>query len=239
MFSLLYGNWQAFFTHLSQATGTYAYGHPLFAHAVFFTVFFALFIIDVSFFCFGYLFEIPGKSTVKSVDPTFFGWLVALLCYHPFSINVTGLYFGERMPDRIFTFQSAWLVYGSMVAVLLSYSIYVWATVALGPRGSNLTNRGIVDWGPYRFVRHPAYMFKCLAWILTGIPYAFAIGPVALGGLSFTGLQVVNATIAVHMVAATVLYYIRALTEERHLINDPDYQAYCQKVRWRYIPGVH
>jgi protein-S-isoprenylcysteine O-methyltransferase Ste14 len=36
----------------------------------------------------------------------------------------------------------------------------------------------------------------------------------------------------------SLIYYLRAVTEERHLMNDPDYQAYCRKVRYRFIPGL-
>jgi protein-S-isoprenylcysteine O-methyltransferase Ste14 len=34
------------------------------------------------------------------------------------------------------------------------------------------------------------------------------------------------------------IYFLRAITEERHLSNDPEYVAYAQKVRYRFIPGV-
>jgi protein-S-isoprenylcysteine O-methyltransferase Ste14 len=36
----------------------------------------------------------------------------------------------------------------------------------------------------------------------------------------------------------SVIYFFRSITEERHLIKDPDYQAYCKKVRWRFIPYI-
>jgi protein-S-isoprenylcysteine O-methyltransferase Ste14 len=34
------------------------------------------------------------------------------------------------------------------------------------------------------------------------------------------------------------IYVLRALTEERHLGSDPDYQAYRSRVRWRFVPGL-
>jgi protein-S-isoprenylcysteine O-methyltransferase Ste14 len=36
----------------------------------------------------------------------------------------------------------------------------------------------------------------------------------------------------------SLLYFLRAITEERHLGNDPDYREYCKKVRYRFVPGV-
>jgi len=35
-----------------------------------------------------------------------------------------------------------------------------------------------------------------------------------------------------------MIYTVRALTEERHLMKDPEYRAYCKKVKYRFIPGV-
>jgi protein-S-isoprenylcysteine O-methyltransferase Ste14 len=34
------------------------------------------------------------------------------------------------------------------------------------------------------------------------------------------------------------IYFLRAVTEERHLSSDPDYLAYCKRVPYRFIPGV-
>ena len=36
----------------------------------------------------------------------------------------------------------------------------------------------------------------------------------------------------------TFIYYMRAMTEERHLSLDPDYREYCKKVKYRFIPKV-
>ena len=34
------------------------------------------------------------------------------------------------------------------------------------------------------------------------------------------------------------IYYLRAITEERHLIKDPEYQEYAKKVKHRFIPKI-
>ena len=45
-----------------------------------------IFFVDTAFFAFGYLFEASWlKNKVRSVDTSFFGWLVALACYPPFT----------------------------------------------------------------------------------------------------------------------------------------------------------
>ena len=54
--------------------------------------------------------------------------------------------------------------------MLLCIGIYVWASLALGWRASNLTNRGIVTTGPYRWLRHPAYAAKNVSWWIGATP---------------------------------------------------------------------
>ena len=45
-----------------------------------------VFLIDTSWFCFGYTFEAGFlKNKVRSVEPTIFGWAVAIICYPPFN----------------------------------------------------------------------------------------------------------------------------------------------------------
>src|SRR3989344_2662292 len=59
-----------------------------------------MFMIDTAFFTFGYLIEHKRLGNmVKSVEPTLFGWLIALACYPPFN-SVTGGYLGGYSNDR-------------------------------------------------------------------------------------------------------------------------------------------
>lgn len=179
-----------------------------------------IFLIDTGFFAFGYLFEATWlRNKVRSVDTSFFGWLVALACYPPFTDAVA-----KWVPWH--TSDYAW--FGSMevtfsvrILLLLLLTGYVAATVSLGAKSSNLTNRGIVSKGAYAIVRHPAYICKNLFWWIVLIP-AVPQTPFAVLGMAFW----------------TMIYFFRAITEERHLMQDPDYQIYCQKVKWRFIPGV-
>ena len=112
------------------------------------------------------------------------------------------------------------------LAVLALFAIYVSATVALGAKCSNLTNRGIVSRGPYAIVRHPAYIAKNLAWWVTVIPVLHITNPAHAAG------------IVMSMGAWTLIYFLRAITEERHLLADPEYQEYAKKVKYRFIPHV-
>ena len=53
-------------------------------------------------------------------------------------------------------------------------AIYASASVALNFKASNLTHRGIIATGPYRFIRHPAYICKNMAWWIGSIPAVVA-----------------------------------------------------------------
>jgi protein-S-isoprenylcysteine O-methyltransferase Ste14 len=103
-------------------------------------------------------------------------------------------------------------------SITVLWGIFAWASVALGWKASNLTNRGIVRSGPYRYVRHPAYAAKLLIWFIEGIFF----------GRYFIGL----------LFGFTLIYVLRAWTEERHLSRDQDYLTYKNEVRWRYVPGI-
>ncbi len=106
----------------------------------------------------------------------------------------------------------------AFVAVTICWTFYVAATVALGFKSSNLTNRGIVTRFPYNIVRHPAYIGKNLLWF---IEFLF---------LSQKHLGL--------LIGFFIIYLLRAWTEERHLKKDPDYVAYMKKVKYRFIPGI-
>ena len=66
-----------------------------------------------------------------------------------------------------------WL-WGALLVVLTG--IYAWATVAFGLRFSNLTYRGVLTNGPYRYTRHPAYLSKNLYWWCATMPFIATTG---------------------------------------------------------------
>lgn len=181
----------------------------------------AFYLLDTLLFSFGYLVSSSRlRNRIKSVDPTWSGWLVTLACYPPLN-NLTA----SLAPHHSVTyayFHSIEATFVMRLVVMLLLFVYVWASVSLGAKCSNLTNRGIVQRGAYRFVRHPAYISKVLVWWITLIPVLIHI-PLAAAG----------------MLGWTVIYFLRAVTEERHLLQDPDYVAYCAKVKYRFIPGVY
>ncbi len=80
-------------------------------------------------------------------------------------------------------------------------------------------NRGVVAGGPYGLMRHPIY---------TG----YLISHVAFVAAHPTTW---NFTV---IVVSDVALVVRALLEERVLIQDERYRAYCARVGWHLMPGV-
>jgi protein-S-isoprenylcysteine O-methyltransferase Ste14 len=185
--------------------------------------------VDVFLFTVGYIVETPRlRNEIRSVDTTLLGCSAALLCYPPFNV-ITGYVLGSQVSDfPQFDDPTLHAVLNTLLLVLML--LYASATVALGWKASNLTHRGIVGRGPYAIVRHPAYISKNIAWWIGSAPW-FAQ---SFAESWLSGVQAVAS-----MTAWTMLYVLRALTEEDHLRSvDGEYAAYAARVRYRFVPGL-
>ena len=177
------------------------------------------FVFDVQIGMVGYLLTFrPLDAHIRSANPFLAGWVAALLCYPPFNMMGGGpLDYHVNGADW-----SQWLgghpallwAWGAVLVFLTA--AYAWATVAFGLRFSNLTYRGVLTNGPYRFTRHPAYLSKNAFWWFSTMPFLAATGSVT---------DAVRNTVLLALVGA--VYYWRAKTEEKHLLaEDPKYRAY-------------
>ncbi|MGB3166077.1 MAG: isoprenylcysteine carboxylmethyltransferase family protein [Alteraurantiacibacter sp.] len=179
-----------------------------------------LFVIDVQIGTVGYLLTFrPLDSHIRSGNPFLAGWIAALACYPPFAWGILGniIKYDVNTADWAYWFAdypallwvwAAWLVFLT--------AVYAWATVAFGIRFSNLTYRGIITNGPYRFTRHPAYVAKNLFWWSSTMPFLVT---------SESMVDMVRNTAFIVIVSA--IYYWRARTEEAHLLmEDAKYREY-------------
>jgi protein-S-isoprenylcysteine O-methyltransferase Ste14 len=103
-----------------------------------------------------------------------------------------------------------WMVVGVGGELLV-----LWSLVSLGKRfGIAPADRGLVQAGPYRLVRHPMYLGELV------LRLALAVGSVeALIWLPF-------------MLSLQILRAVR----EEHILSG--YAPYAQRVRWRLIPFI-
>jgi hypothetical protein len=193
----------------------------------------AMYFADVALVAVGYLVTFRLTDThIRSTEPTLLGWAVALACYQPFWGLVSGQYLAYRTGNDWETWlgPSPMLYLGWGALILSLTAVYLWATLCFAARFSNLTHRGIITNGAYRFSKHPAYIAKNLSWWLIAVPF-LAEGGWWDGMLRCLMLLGVNA-----------LYWLRARTEERHLSADPVYVQYAlwmeQHGLLRWLPGL-
>jgi protein-S-isoprenylcysteine O-methyltransferase Ste14 len=205
-------------------------GRASFDTSLFWAAFQLILFIDTLLFTLGYIIALPALGNrIRTVDPTFFGWFICLACYPPFN-DFTGRFLEWQSSDFPH-FANDFVHLTVNVVLLLALAIFSWASIALGFKASNLTNRGIVTHGPYAFVRHPAYAAKNLAWWLGALP---TLGMMLADG-SWRGM----AYSLLALFGWTTIYALRAITEERHLLlSDNGYAQYAQKVQWRFVPGI-
>ncbi|MBB2750265.1 UNVERIFIED_ORG: protein-S-isoprenylcysteine O-methyltransferase Ste14 [Rhizobium aethiopicum] len=178
-------------------------------------------LLDVILAAGGYIatFKLFGWH-VRATETTALGWLVCLICYEPFfpAISHAFVPYGDGLGWESVIRE------GSVVYILWSFAtlfcaiIYLWATIAFGPRFSNLTHRGIITSGPYRFIKHPAYVSKNISWWLFATPSFIASG--LAEGLARAGMLAI----------VSLIYLLRARAEERMLSQDPAYRDYAKNV---------
>lgn len=187
-----------------------------------------IFMVDLAFASIGYMMTLRIFNTqIRSSEPTLVGWMVALACYWPFWGVLILKYFLQYGTGvtwvNVFENTGIWFILW-MSLILFCELVYCLATVAMGLRFSNLTYRGLVTGGPYRFSKHPAYVFKNISWWLISMPFmVWAKDPelAVRGSLLLLGVN--------------LLYYLRAKTEENHLSHYPEYVEYALKMNEKSI----
>ncbi|MBY0504675.1 MAG: hypothetical protein K2X03_12245 [Bryobacteraceae bacterium] len=101
-----------------------------------------------------------------------------------------------------------------MVLAPLAAILFLWTLRSQHP--------GLVTTGAYSVVRHPLYLTFLLMLLATGLLVATPLKLALALGLYIAGSEV------------------RIAAEERELAASyPDYAAYQQRVRARYLPGLH
>lgn len=183
-----------------------------------------LFVFGLSFdliiATFGYLCTSRLLGTeVRSTDDTWSGWLVCMICYPPLLMILRAI--REQVDDLTWEQwltpdQPVYWVWAAMI--VLSWMVYWLSTASFGVRFSNLTWRGLIAHGPYRYTKHPSYIAKNIYWWLHTVPF---VGVSTFGDLTrnVLGLGFVS-----------LIYYLRAKTEERHLLSFPEYREYCDRI---------
>jgi protein-S-isoprenylcysteine O-methyltransferase Ste14 len=113
-----------------------------------------------------------------------------------------------------------WGLQWGLVLQFCGVVVCLWSFFALGRSfGFAAADRGLVQRGPYRVVRHPIYA----SYVLLQVGYL-------LQSYSLRNLTVVLLAIACNVG--------RVRAEERVLGTNPAHTAYTRRVRWRIVPGL-
>jgi isoprenylcysteine carboxyl methyltransferase (ICMT) family protein YpbQ len=189
-------------------------------------LFSALIHLELIFVSAGYIFTCRlFDSHIRAVEKTLFGWVVAVVSYSPLLSLVYVRYFAYSADSINWL---TWLgghptiltVWGSVILALLV--LHLWCDACFGVRFSNLTHRGIITNGPYRFSKHPAYVIKSIRWWLVAVPFIAVSWHEAL-------------RFSLLLICVNLLYTLRGYAEERMLSQDPTYVAYA---RWMDRHGL-
>jgi protein-S-isoprenylcysteine O-methyltransferase Ste14 len=114
-----------------------------------------------------------------------------------------------------------WGLQWGLVMQFCGVVLCLWSFLFLGRSfGFAAADRGLVQRGPYRIVRHPIYA----SYVLLQTGYLMQ------------SLSVRNSVVVLFALACN-LGRIRA--EERVLMANPAYAAYQERVRWRLLPGLY
>ena len=114
---------------------------------------------------------------------------------------------------------------GAMLIVIAGYALVVWATGVNAFFSAVVriqTERGhtVISSGPYRYVRHPAYVGMILA--VGGAPIMLSSWWALIPG-----------------VISAILVIVRTALEDKTLQAElPGYKDYAQRTRYRLLPGV-
>ncbi len=182
------------------------------------TIYSLSFLVDVTFTTVGYLLTLRILDThIRSSQPRMVGWVVAMLCYEPFFSLINhqyifyedGLMWGAWLADV----PALKVIWGA--GILLLVMGFAFSTITFGVRFSNLTHRGVITGGLYRYTKHPAYITKCVSFWMTFVPFIY------------DGSWYAVMRDCTWLSALCWVYWMRARTEEQHLSEDPDYVRYA------------
>ncbi len=153
---------------------------------------------------------VAGLIAFRRRSTQFAGLSDVLVCLPSLTVGAAVVFLGDRLqlspPLRAATVVAALWILASYLSLGRSFGVLP-------------ADRGLVRAGPYRLVRHPAYLGHVLMAGCLGAAVSPVIGLVAAAGLALCVVP-------------------RLKAEEARLGRRHDYAGYVRTVRFRLIPGV-
>lgn len=173
----------------------------------------------------GYLFSARIFGThIRRIAHSWFAYTVTLVCYSPFVTGMAQRWFNYHPYTPTPDWNKPWVSNFStdvnmlyiMGGIILFFEVvHYWGEAIFGIRSSNLTNRGIITSGPYRYCKHPVFASKCASWLVMWLPFV----------MGDTVLECIRLSLA--WVGLCVVFGARCWAEERILAEDKDYVVYA------------
>ena len=184
-------------------------------------------ILDLAIAMLGYICTFKGlNADIRSMDPKMLGWFSCLICYQPlwsFLSKTIFISMYASLDWQEFFAGHQYVLCAWAVLILLSGGLEALSGATFGIRFSNVTYRGLITSGPYKYSKHPQYIAKMLNRFLTILPF---IGYASILGM-FQGM--------LGFIILLFIYFLRARTEENHLTAFPEYVAYAN---WMNENGI-
>jgi protein-S-isoprenylcysteine O-methyltransferase Ste14 len=166
------------------------------------------------------------ENRSRSLDLSAGGWFICFSCYAPLNEATGALFpFAPLLADHnpaSLLFNSDSLLYTGLILENIILALLVYSDAALGPSIANISLKKLQTRGPFALVRHPVYTLKIIMWWVMSITYRkFWTARYLFGQMMWT-----------------LIYVLRAYSEERHLKKFAEYREYMQKVRYRFLPWL-
>jgi protein-S-isoprenylcysteine O-methyltransferase Ste14 len=201
-----------------------------FRNCAFSLLLFGFYFISAVLYFISYIFY----SDVKNTDTTPLGIVSCLCCYIPFK-NIVDKFiipyperikeFSTGSPDGFFT----WIFYIiAFVAIITCFC----GLFSLMLKSSNLTNRGTITRFPFNIIRHPIYSGRIALWWIFIISIIVTIPE---NTLFSAHLSKISGAI-MYGIFYTIIYTLRAISEERNLLTNDEYKQYCTHTKYKFIP---
>jgi protein-S-isoprenylcysteine O-methyltransferase Ste14 len=151
-----------------------------------------------------------SRRPPERVTPNPWFWLLAFVATYWVPLTALVVTPGTLLVPRQIILSLSWL----------GLAAAVYARLSLGRNiGFVPAQRKLVTTGAYGLVRHPIYTALFINY-LSLLLQRFTVGNLVLVSLGVGW------------------FILKSFIEERFLSADPEYAAYMQQVRWRWVPGI-
>ena len=159
-------------------------------------------------------------TRIRNIDFTLMGWVVNGICY---GALLGGLWHMVTPPlwGSVPSITQGPLYYATLIVELGVNVLYTASILSMGTKFGVMVDKGLVDWGFFRIIRHPSYGIEWFMFFL----------------LSAKTLE--SNLLWLGALLPFLHYYLRSERDEAFMrASNPDYRRYRRQVRYKYVYGL-